>query len=84
VSVRDYGLPDSKVVGKPFAKLCKDAVTCPNCGCEQVMEINVQVEQPLLRSGRGSGSYLGCPACPWASPMAMHAGPDEKKKESEA
>ena len=82
-SLRDYGLPDSEVVGRPFAKLASPQTTCPNCGCEQVMTITVRVKQPLLRGGAGSGYYLGCPACPWASPMGMHAGaPPTDEKES--
>ena len=80
--LRDYGLPASEMICKPFAKLPKDPVTCANCGCEQVMVIVVKVKQPLLRGGIGSGTYMGCPACPWASPMATVATATKKENES--
>ncbi len=77
---RDYGMPDSEVVGIP--RLTRtftepmDGVRplCPNCGCETLCEIEVNVQQKLLRGGKGVGRYLSCPACPWASPMACQAG----------
>ena len=71
---RDYGLPNSKPTSTPIAKPASDLATkngCPNCGCKQVMEVTVEVEQPLLKGGKGVGTYLGCPACPFASKMTM-------------
>ena len=54
---------------------------CPNCSCKEIMRIEVDVRNRRLRGGTGLGYYIGCPACPWASPMmsVSHlaaAGPD--------
>jgi len=73
---RDYGLPDGKPTSTPVAKPAPEKVAkegCPNCGCKQLMEISLSLEQPLLKGGKGKGTYLGCPACPFASPMMMVA-----------
>ena len=45
------------------------SVECPICGCEEIMEIEQEVEHEDLRGGGGISVYLGCPACPWASEM---------------
>jgi len=76
---RDHGLADPGTpISKPVARAITDkefqaavdaADGCPNCGCETIMEITLQVEMPMLKGGKGTGRYLGCPACPWASPM---------------
>jgi len=71
---REHGLPESPLPdAPPVAKLAGpiDGVEpeCPNCGCVSVHEITVQMTNPLLTAGKGVGRYLGCPACPWASPM---------------
>lgn len=76
-SLRDYGYANSTPVGKPTARFLADGEltrsppACPNCGCEQICEIKVKVRQKLLAGGVGVGRYLGCPACPWASPMVI-------------
>jgi hypothetical protein len=75
----EVGVP--RVVGYP-----DDArLTCPNCKCGSLASIEVEITNiakeklmgTLLRgvahSGEALGSYLGCPACPWASPMMMVA-----------
>ena len=83
-ALRENGLPDSEIRGDsiPVAKSVPGMKTpCPNCGCESVMQITVQINQPLLRGGTGTGVYLGCPACPWASPMGCSAS---QKKENES
>ena len=46
---------------------------CPNCGCKQPYHIMVMVENRLLKGGKGVGNYIGCPACPFASPMMTTA-----------
>ena len=72
--LRSYGLPDSEVKSVPVAKPLKTGspfTECPNCGCKQLMEVTVEVEQDLLSTGKGTGTYLGCPACPFASPMMV-------------
>ena len=73
-NLRSYGLPDSTVKSTPVAKPLREGspfAECPNCGCKQIMEITVEVEQNLLTTGKGTGTYLGCPACPFASPMMV-------------
>jgi len=80
---RDHGLGDSpKVIGTP--KL-HDRVPgdCPHCHCDTLFRIEVEVEPPpLLRrpaDHKAVGTYIGCPACPWASPMMISAVPVPKK-----
>ena len=46
---------------------------CPNCGCRPVYQIQVRVRHPLLKGNGGTGTYVGCAACPWAGPMASVA-----------
>ena len=73
-NLRSYGLPDSEVQNVPVAKLLDPSSPfkeCPNCGCEQLMEIKVTVRQELIKGGEGVGTYIGCPACPFASPMMV-------------
>ena len=82
---REYGLGDStgNVRGVPRVTARLDAgkddiegqaPVCPNCGCRTLYQIEVDVEHALLRGNTGKGMYLGCPACPWASPMVMIGG----------
>jgi hypothetical protein len=71
---REYGLSDHEAVGVPTAKPVPSVdAKCPNCGCEAVHVITVDVKMNLLTSHVGQGTYLGCPACPWASPMVAVA-----------
>lgn len=58
-------------------------MACPNCGCGMTMVIKVRFMEckgagvdPLLslkKSGSGVyiARYVGCPACPWASPAIL-------------
>jgi len=77
-----FGVPPEPTE-PPTAKACEpiDGIkpVCPACGCESLHEIRQPVEAPsLLRVPEGSravGLYLGCPACPYASPMAVTAVP---------
>jgi hypothetical protein len=32
------------------------------------MKITVDMEGGILKGGKGRGVYMGCPACPFASP----------------
>jgi len=73
--LRDHGYGDAPTVtGAPRvdAELPGD---CPNCKCESLYSIVVEVANPspMLRRPaephRVVGRYIGCPACPWASPM---------------
>jgi hypothetical protein len=50
---------------------------CPNCGGLTLFTINVDVKLKRLHGGRGTGCYLGCAACPYASPMICTAAPQE-------
>ena len=78
-NLREYGLGSvGEPLGKPKAEHLDpethDVVVngggCPNCGCEDVMQIKLKVRaRPLV--GEGTCSYLGCPACPWASPALV-------------
>jgi hypothetical protein len=36
-----------------------------------LFRIEVDVEYPKLRGGKGVGQYVRCPACSFGSPMAM-------------
>ena len=81
-NVRDYGLPEGTPISVPVAKPAEGPVTvkgCPNCGCKELASVTVEMQAELLKHGRGTGTYIGCPACPWASPMLMTS----KKKEEE-
>jgi hypothetical protein len=68
-NLRDHGYPDMglKPIGKPKAEPTGADMECPNCGC-QVMKITVDMEGGILKGGKGRGVYMGCPACPFASP----------------
>lgn len=55
---------------------------CPYCGCVSLAEIEVDIENPLLRTGRGIGRYVSCVACPWASTILMIAGARSTTKDS--
>lgn len=72
---RDHSYGDApKVVGVPAVVERVDE-KCPNCGCRHTFGIEVEVENPSPLIRRPStphkviGVYIGCPACPWASPM---------------
>ena len=79
MGLREYGLGDTTdfVRSIPRATIAPviDGIPprCPNCLCETLCEIQIDVEAPMLRGHKGTGKYLGCPACPWASPMIMVA-----------
>tara|TARA_R110000751_G_scaffold291126_1_gene397937 strand:- start:750 stop:1037 length:288 start_codon:yes stop_codon:yes gene_type:complete len=78
MNLRDHGLnKDCVPVGTPRATLVSEGgkvapvedIICPNCSCPDLMNIQVEITNKMLTSGKGTGYYLGCPACPWASPM---------------
>ena len=76
--IRDHGLgPAATPTGKPKAAPLPDDVQakideeggCPNCGgSNTIFEITVEAEHPLLKGKKGITKYMGCAACPWASP----------------
>lgn len=60
------------VVGAPRVKgPATEMGACPHCACATLYDIVVDVVSPILSSGKGIGVYVGCPACPFASPMLM-------------
>jgi hypothetical protein len=74
MKLRDYGLGESGTpTGVPtWEKAGEDAPKCPNCGgC--LCDVIVPVKHELLKGGKGLSRYLGCPACPFASPALMRA-----------
>lgn len=77
---RDHGYGNSpKALGVPALVSEGPPQGCPNCGCTKVFQISVTVEAPpQLRVPEGHEAvaiYVGCPACPWASPAITHARP---------
>ena len=79
---RDHGLGGSpEVEGVPRLSDNQPApFDCPNCGGMTLFRIEVTVKIPLLVGGKGQGFYVGCAACPYASPMmAVTAGPDPER-----
>jgi hypothetical protein len=77
MNVQKHGTPR---VAKFFA--AGDSPPCPYCGCLCLAQCEVDVEDSRLTTGHGKGVYLGCPACPWAGPMATMAVPKPQTKES--
>ena len=70
--MRDYGLPDpDEVTGTPDWE--GTDMPCPNCGAK-LCTVKVTVNHKQLRGGKGLSTYLGCPACPYASPAIMTSG----------
>jgi hypothetical protein len=78
-NLRDYGLPDSEVTGTPTWEATEHP--CPNCG-GLLCQVQVTVQMPMLRGGHGLSTYLGCPACPYASPAVVRSDAAAKKAES--
>jgi len=71
---RDYGFgdPTPYLNGKPVVGSRVDGAECPHCKCEMIFSITIPiVDHPLLKTKHGEGRYVGCPACPWASPMII-------------
>ena len=69
-NLRDHGYPDvgDTPSGTPTAEPAGKDTPCPNCGCH-LMLVTVSMNNKLVKGGKGVGRYLGCPACPFASPM---------------
>lgn len=77
-SRRVYGLGDPQEYVKGVPRVRNKILggpPCPCCGCKSLYDIEVDVECPMLTTGKGVGVYVGCPACPFASPMVMVATP---------
>lgn len=67
-----YGNPDPKdyMQGPPRVLEWHEHVICPNCKCAVAL-IQFIVNDYPGHSGPGVGTYLGCPACTWASPCLL-------------
>ena len=75
---REYGLQPTDHMTRGAPRVGQRAgIICPYCRCDTLFHIEVDVENPLLRGGKGVGNYVGCPACPFASPMVMRASGGE-------
>ena len=80
-NVRDHGYGASpKVKGAPrITETISEK--CPECGCNPVYAIEVEIAEPPRQLRRPAtphrvvGKYIGCAACPYASPMAMMCAP---------
>ena len=76
-ALRSYGMNSSctptgapRIRGSSETRTAPSVDTeCPHCKCEKLFEIEVDVDGPALAGGSGVGYYMGCAACPWASPM---------------
>lgn len=82
---RDHGYGDSPDVIGPPRVGPEIPAPCPNRGCAHLYLIEVTVRLPGGREGMGS--YGGCAACPYASPMVtlvpQRTTADEAGKEGE-
>jgi hypothetical protein len=85
MSLRDYGMGSAGTpAGKPTWEKAEpiDGIepNCPNCGAH-LCQVSVPVTHPQLKGGKGICSYLGCPACPYASPaMTRAVDPELERK----
>lgn len=86
--LRDYGLSsvDTRKYVVGFPRVVREFsdplvfTSCPNCGCQKLFLISVDVrDYPQLRGGSGYGEYIGCAACPFASPMVVIATKKERE-----
>ena len=71
-SLRDYGFgQNGETVGKPTWEKLPETLPCPHCGGELV-QVKVRMKEVKYpKGGSGTGQYLGCPCCPYASPMVI-------------
>ena len=66
--LRDYGYGYTPVpVGVPQWTKTKPEKACPNCGAA-LCSIVVAVKGAMVKTEQADCRYLGCPACPFASP----------------
>lgn len=72
--MRDYGLSKPKTISPPRIVAPVEKEACPHCKGVTLFEIEIDVAVALLKHGGiGVGRYLGCAACPYASPMFIAA-----------
>jgi len=76
---RDYGYGDSpEPLEPPEIKSGPLDESCPNCEGKTLFMLEVTVKNIPLMAGmlgskEGVGVYMGCAACPFASPMMTRA-----------
>ena len=71
-NLRDHGLGvQGEPNGKPSWKKIEGGPACPNCEGDLVHVSIPMKNVPMLKGGEGNGVYLGCPCCPYASPMMI-------------
>ena len=70
---RDHGYGDPPEPSEPPTVVSHIEAECPNCGCKGMFIISVTFDEdadlPLKGKGKAKGTYAGCAACPYASPM---------------
>lgn len=73
MGIRNYGLgdPTQYITSTPTVVCAADCGPCIHCGCDKMYLIELDVKHPALRGEIGKAHYIGCPACPYASPMMM-------------
>ncbi len=82
MNLRNYGLPEGQPIQGAIPEWkTADGINCPNCHA-LLCEVKVKVKQRLLKGGEGLSTYLGCPACPFASPAIVIAIREEEKGNS--
>ena len=72
--LRDYGFGSleetgGEITGTPVWEV-SDKMVCPNCGAK-VCDIQVSCNHSMIRGTKANVRYMGCPACPWASPALI-------------
>jgi DNA-directed RNA polymerase subunit RPC12/RpoP len=73
---RDYGLGASPEPASPAEITRTLDQKCPNCESETLFMLRIKLKDEgsaqLLKGTRSPvGEYIGCAACPFASPMVM-------------
>ena len=70
-TLRDHGLhPGGTPLERPTWRPAPEMPNCPNCDAD-VAEVKLLMENEFVKGGTGMGTYYGCPACPWASPVIV-------------
>lgn len=70
-----FNTPRPEPIGKPTWTAQDDLEPCPHCGCGCLL-VECEVKPPPMLntpSGRAVVRYIGCPACPYASPAVITA-----------
>ena len=75
-NIRDYGLGESPTPDGPAEVIKTIDSPCPNCTSETLFMLRIPLKDEgsaqLLKGTKSpTGEYVGCAACPYASPMMM-------------